>query len=132
MLSLRDTLPEGVLDLLGKEMWDTPLKEFEEGQGWLKMRLSEACWKAETFPLNHRWAQWMRHLKDYKWFLSQATWDIAIQECSPEFCETLSHLDDEDAWEISTSYTVLACSEKGDPVSYDCTRRYVRLGLTIY
>jgi len=55
MLSLRDTFPEGVLDLLGKEMWDTPYKEFVAGQGWLRERLDDVYWTVKSFAPFHPW-----------------------------------------------------------------------------
>ena len=127
LLALRNTVDEGVLELLCREMWDTPLQEFVEGQGWLRERLCDAQWIV-TAP-DRRDPAWLSNLIWMQWFNSQDEWDRAIRECSRELCETLHEMDYDYAEIATPSHTLFRCLELGDPVSYECTRRYVQLGL---
>ena len=141
LLSLADHLPRDVVELVCREMWENPVNDFIAGQGWLQQRWT---WTKTALILDvppFRLPDVMAHASlPHIWEHSNHyTWRRTIEECSVEFCEALRELSHHPEWIVSSPETdtdincnTMMCKyiqHYGDPVHYECTQRYVELGL---
>lgn len=147
LLSLTNHVPMDVVELVCREMWENPMNDFIAGQGWLRQRWT---WTRAALILDlppFRLPDVLRHINLPRMWEhgNEHTWQRTIRECSVEFCEALLALSRHPEWtmplpeicldgEIHLSFNSNTMMRRkiqryGDPVLYECTRRYIELGL---